>query len=312
MNSSLEIPGYKIGVMLWRIAGRVVYRACRLSDGAEVSLETVDALYPKRHLVAEIRREASITQQLSEIDGVRKIHQLLPHGSGNLVLVADLYDSTLSQQLAECNGQGLPLNQVIEIALSLVDTLGAIHNRNIVHKALAPQHILFNTANSHVAIAGLTIASELDQERQAAQLPKQLAGTLPYMSPEQTGRMNRDLDYRSDYYSLGVLLFELLTGQRPFRADDALEWVYSHICHLPPSPSALMPLLPEVISEIVLKLLAKCPEERYQSFEGLRHDLKRCANLLAQKKPIKTFVLAEKMLWKNFWSRKAFMVAKKS
>ena len=300
MNSSLHLLDYNVGPMLWRAAGRVVYRAHRLSDGVEVALETIDAQYPDRNLVANLRRESSITQRLNEIDGVRKIHSVLPHGSGNLVLVGDLYDCTLEQLLAQSAGQGLPLAQVLDIGLSLIDTLGRIHHRNIVHKALASQHVLINTSKGDIALAGLAIASELDQELQSAKLPKQLAGSLPYMSPEQTGRMNRDLDYRSDYYSLGILLFELLTGQRPFEAKDALEWVYSHICRLPPSPNLLIPQLPDVISEIVLKLLAKCPEARYQSFKGLKHDLKRCADMLANGKPIESFVLGEKDVVQKF------------
>lgn len=286
--------------MLWRGAGRVVYRAYRVSDGVEVALETIDAQYPDRNLVASLRREASITQQLCEIDGVRKIHNVLPHGSGNLVLVGDLYNCTLEQLLARSAGQGLPLLQVLDIGLRLTDTLGRIHHRDIVHKALAPQHVLLNTSNGDVALAGLAIASELDQELQSVQLPRQLEGTLPYMSPEQTGRMNRDLDYRSDYYSLGIVLFELLTGQRPFEAKDTLEWVYSHICRLPPSPSSLLPQLPEIISEIVLKLLAKCPEERYQNFESLKYDLKHCADALTQGKPIEPFLLGNKGVVQKF------------
>lgn len=291
MDSSLKVPDYNVGSILWRSAGRVVYLAQRLGDGAEVALETIDAQYPDRNLVAGLRREASITQLLSEVDGVRKINSVLSHGSGNLALVCDLYDCTLDQLLVQSNGQGLPLARVLDIGLSLIDTLGRIHHRDIVHKALAPQHVLINSSNGNIALAGLAIASELDQELQSAQLPKQLEATLPYMSPEQTGRMNRDLDYRSDYYSLGILLFELVTGQHPFEAKDALEWVYAHICRLPPSPNLLLPKLPGVISEIILKLLAKCPEERYQNSEGLKHDLKRCADLLVQGKPIRSFAL---------------------
>ncbi len=294
MNSSLKLLDYKVDSVLWKISGRVVYRAHRLSDGVEVLLETIDAQYPERNLVAGLRREALITQQLSEIDGVRKIYSVLPHGSGNLVLVTDYYDNTLEQLLAKSAGQGLPLAQVLEISLSLIDTLGNIHHKGIVHKALSPQHVLINTSNGDIALAGLAFASELDQELQSVQLPTQLEEILPYISPEQTGRMNRNLDYRSDYYSFGILLFELLTGQRPFEAKDALDWVYTHICNLPPSPNILLPKLPEIISEIVLKLLAKCPEARYQNSEGLKYDLKCCADFIAQGKPIEPFVLGEK------------------
>lgn len=300
MNNSLQLLEYNIGCVLWRTSGRIVYRANRLSDGAECSLETIDAQYPERNLVAGLRREALITQQLSDIKGVRKIHDVLSHGSGNLVLVTDLYDRTLKQLLAQSGEHGLPLTQVLEISLSLINTLGRIHQQNIVHKALSPQHVLINTVSGDIALDGLAFASELDQELQSAKLPQQSEETLPYISPEQTGRMNRDVDYRSDYYSFGILLFELLTGQHPFEAKDALDWVYTHICRLPPSPNTLRPQLPDVISKIVLKLLAKCPEERYQNIESLKYDLTRCADHLAQGKPIETFAVGEKGIVQKF------------
>lgn len=300
MNSSLQLQGYNIGSLLWRSAGRVVYQAQRQSDGAEVALETIDAQYPDRNLVADLRREASITQLLSDIDGVRKINSVHSYGSGNLVLVGDFYNCTLEQRLNQSAGQGLPLGQVLEISMSLVNTLGQIHDRDIVHKALAPQHVLINSSNGNIALAGLAIASELDQELQSTQLPKQLEETLPYMSPEQTGRMNRDLDFRSDYYSLGILLFKLLTGKLPFQATDTLEWVYAHICRIPPSPNRFLPELPEVISEIILKLLAKCPEERYQNSESLQYDLQRCADLIVQGKAITSFALGKKGVVQKF------------
>lgn len=300
MNSNFTLLGYNVGPILWRTEGRVIYRAHRLSDGVEVALETVDAQYPDRNLVAGIRHEASIAQQLSETEGIRKIHEVLPHGTGNLVLVCDFYDTSLKQLLIQSSGKGLPLTQVLDIALCLVDTLGRIHRRDIVHKALAPQHVLINTSSGDIKLAGFAIASELTQERQVAQLSKQLVGTLPYMSPEQTGRMNRDLDYRSDYYSLGILLYELLTGDRPFEASDALQWVYSHICCLPTSPKTLLPHIPDVISEIILKLLAKCPEARYQNGDGLKYDLMRCAEQLAQGEPITPFVIGERDVVEQF------------
>lgn len=294
MNHELQIPGYSIDSILWRTSQRIVYRARQLSNDAEVALETIDAEYPEGSLVAQLQREAVITQRLSEIAGVRNIYSVLPHSSGNLVLVADCYDCTLAQMLKHKAGQGLPILQALEISLSIIDTLEAIHQRGIVHKALAPEHILINTANGQIVLAGLEFSSELDQELQPTQMARQLDEQLAYISPEQTGRMNRDLDYRSDYYSLGILIYELLTGQRPFEAQDALDWVYKHICTLPMSPCVLNTEIPSAIGEIVLKLLAKCPEERYQNLMSLKYDLNHCADLLAQKKPVDSFKLGQK------------------
>ena len=271
--AGLQLPGYEVGSVLYRYPGRVVYRARRLPDHTTVAVETLDAEYPERQQVARIRREGTIAQRLAEVEGVRKVHAVLPHGSGNLALVGELYETTLGTYIAREGSNGLPLAQVLEIALQLATVLSGIHARDIVHKALAPWHVLLDTATGAIALSGFGIASELEQERQAVQIARHLEGPLPYMSPEQTGRMNRDLDYRSDYYSLGVLLFELLTGKRPFQANDLLEWVHGHISRLPPAPHELSPQVPEAVSAIVLKLLAKNPEARYQSTEGLMHDL---------------------------------------
>ncbi|MEJ2403661.1 MAG: diguanylate cyclase [Candidatus Thiodiazotropha sp.] len=286
--------------MLYRSIGRVVYKAYRDADGTELAVETLEAEYPDRQQVAGIRREWLITQRLSEVEGVRKVYDLLPHGSGNLALVGELYEDTLDAHLSKAGGEGLPLVEALEIALQLVRALGGIHTRDIVHKALTPRHVLFNQDTGMIALSGFNIASELDQERQAVQMSRHLEGPLPYISPEQTGRMNRDLDYRSDYYSLGVLLFELLTGTRPFQADDLLEWVYGHISCLPPDPHVIAPTVPEAVSAIVLKLLSKNPEARYQSTEGLTHDLARCADRLAAGRVIEPFVLGEKDVVQKF------------
>ncbi|CAA0100228.1 Phytochrome-like protein cph2 [BD1-7 clade bacterium] len=297
MRSELQIPGYTIGTRMWRYAGRAVYRARLNSEGGdapELAIETLDTYYPDRKQVAAIRREGAIVEQLQHIDGVRQIHKVLPHGSGNLALITDFYDSTLALLLAESGGKGLPVIQVLTIAQRLVRTLEAIHSKDIVHKALTPQNILYNSRSGVIVLAGFGIASELDQERQTAHLTSQPEGPLAYMSPEQTGRMNRDLDYRSDYYSLGILLFELLTGERPFKANNSLEWVHNHISRIPPAPNEIASHVPAMVSAIVLKLLAKCPEERYQSASGLLHDISRCLDCVSHEEACEPFVLGEK------------------
>jgi len=300
-ETDLQLPGYEIGTVLRREGGRVVYRARRLDDApvVEVAVETLDAEYPDRQQVAVIRREGLIAQRLAEVDGVHKVYTILPHGSGNLALVGELFESSLRSLLNQVNGP-LPLTEVLDISLLLVRTLGDIHAHDIVHKALTPGRVLFDPATGTTALAGFGIASELDQERQAVQMSRRIDGPLPYMSPEQTGRMNRDLDYRSDYYSLGVVLFELLTGKRPFQADTLLEWVHSHISRMPPAPHEIAPTVPEAVSAIILKLLAKSPEERYQSAEGLMHDLAHCADALAVGREIEPFELGKKDVVQKF------------
>ncbi|MCU7841572.1 MAG: diguanylate cyclase [Candidatus Thiodiazotropha sp. (ex Troendleina suluensis)] len=289
MSANLQLPGYEVDAVLHRTNGRVLYRGVRLDDSTDVAVMTLDAEYPDRQQVAELKHDGTIAGKLNDINGVLKVHALLTHGSGNLALVCEPMSSSLKTRLAETDGHGLPLWEVLDIAWRLARTLGEIHSRDIVHKALTPGRVLFDPASGEIRLAGFGIASELEQERQGSQMSRRLEGPLPYISPEQTGRMSRDLDYRSDYYSLGVLLFELLTGQRPFQADTVLEWVYSHISRLPPSPHELSSTVPEAVSAIVLKLLAKNPEERYQSAGGLEADLARCSDELAAKGTIQPF-----------------------
>ncbi|WP_332874009.1 diguanylate cyclase [Amphritea pacifica] len=295
-----QLPGYQPEAIISRADGRVVYRARSAVDGAVVAVETLDAEFPDRQQVAEIRREGEIAQRLADVAGVRKVYAVISHGSGNLALVCEPFDQSLRSHLALRGGGGLPLAECLEIALSLAHTLGGIHSRDIVHKALTPGNVLFNPLNGATGLAGFGIASELDQERQALQMSRQLEGPLPYISPEQTGRMNRDLDYRSDYYSLGVLLFELLTGQQPFQADNVLEWVHSHISQIPPAPHEIDPEVPEAVSAIILKLLSKSPEARYQSAGGLIHDLSYCADRLAAGQLVDPFELGRKEVVQKF------------
>ena len=294
MQSELQLPGYTISFCLWRKSGRAAYRARRLSDGADVCIETLDTEYPDRRQVATLNHEASVASRLDGVKGVRRIHDILPHGSGNLALVTDLCERSLASIMADSHNSRLPILQVLEIARALVQILSDIHARDIVHKSLTPDNVLFDSRNGALALSGFNIASELGQERQAKQLPNQSEAALAYMSPEQTGRMNRSLDYRSDYYSLGLLLFELLTGQPPFTASNTLEWVHSHISRLPPAPHTVFEDIPEALSAIVLKLLAKSPEERYQSSLGLLHDLSRCTAAIEQNQPLPPFKLGRK------------------
>lgn len=294
MQSNLQLPGHQLVSCLWRHDGRAGYHARRLCDGVDVSIETLDTEYPDRRQVAALHHEASLCARLEGVEGVRRIHQLILHGSGNLAIVTDFYNRSLASLLDEQQHQAQPLPRVLNIAQHLVQILGNIHTRDIVHKALAPHNVLFTGDHGPLTLTGFSIASELGQERQARQLSGQSERSLAYISPEQTGRMNRSLDYRSDYYSLGVLLFELLTGQKPFVANSTLEWVHNHISRLPPAPDTLAPDIPEAVSAILLKLLAKSPDDRYQSSEGLLHDLSRCAEALEQGHHLATFPLGEK------------------
>src|SRR5262249_19862401 len=154
--------------------------------------------------------------------------------------------------------------------------LAALHKCGLIHKDVKPGNVLINQATGAVRLTGFGIASRLRREHQPPEPPEFIAGTLPYMSPEQTGRMNRSIDSRSDLYGLGVTLYEMVTGHRPFAASEPLEWVHCHIARIPVSPHERVPSVPAGISAVVMKLLAKTPEARYQTAAGVETDLRRC------------------------------------
>jgi PAS domain S-box-containing protein len=164
----------------------------------------------------------------------------------------------------------------LRIGISLANALGHLHRRGIVHKDIKPANVLVNSATGQVWLTGFGIASRVPRDRQAPEPAEFLEGTLPYMAPEQTGRMNRSIDSRSDLYSLGVTLYQMLTGSLPFAASDPMEWVHCHIARKPEPPSERLENVPAPVSAIIMKLLAKTAEERYQTAAGVESDLQRC------------------------------------
>src|SRR5258708_8536582 len=173
-------------------------------------------------------------------------------------------------------GHPLDLAFYLRMAIGLSKVVDHIHQRGVIHKDIKPANVLVNSVTGQCWLRGFGIASRLPRERQSAETPEFIAGTLAYMAPEQTGRMNRSIDSRSDLYSLGVTLYEMLTGSLPFTASDPMAWVHCHIARKPIPPSERLKNIPAPVSAIVMKLLAKAAEDRYQTAAGLEHDLLRC------------------------------------
>ena len=180
------------------------------------------------------------------------------------------------EPLARLLGRPTAMPQFLRLAVGLAAALRQLHGRGLIHKDIKPAHVLVNWATSQVWLMGFGIASRLPRERQAPAPPESIAGTLAYMAPEQTGRMNRSIDSRSDLYSLGVTLYQMLTGSLPFTASDPMEWVHCHIARQPVPPSERVEKIPAPVSHIIMKLLAKTAEERYQTAAGVERDLRRC------------------------------------
>ena len=173
-------------------------------------------------------------------------------------------------------GQALELPRFFRLAVGVSAALGKLHQRGLIHKDIKPANILFDSATGDVWLKGFGIASRLTRERQPPQSPEVIAGTFAYMAPEQSGRMNRSVDSRSDLYALGVTLYQIVTGELPFTAADPMEWVHCHIARQPVPPEERSENVPRPVSAIVMKLLAKTAEERYQTASGVETDFRRC------------------------------------
>ncbi len=267
------LTGYSVQHEIYRGRRRVVYRGSRTSDGLAVIIKTASDEFPVPAELAALRREYDILTSL-QFDGVARPVELATHRDRVALVLEDAGGATL-KSLAASGPQ--PVALVLAIGVQLATVLGELHRRGILHKDVNPNNILVYPVSGRMTLTDFGIASRLSSEQQAPSHPQHLEGTIAYMSPEQTGRMNRDVDYRTDFYSLGVTLYEALTGRLPFDSPDPLEVIHGHIARLPEPPGVRRSDVPEPLSQLVMRLLAKAPEERYQSARGLRADLARFA-----------------------------------
>jgi PAS domain S-box-containing protein len=227
----------------------------------ETSLGSVERLEHEYALKAEL-----------EVDWAARPIALTHYNGGMALVLEDPGGTPLDRLL----GRPLEISHFLRIAIPLAGVLRQMHLRGLIHKDIKPANILVNAASGGVWLTGFGIASRLPRERQGPAPPEVIAGTLAYMAPEQTGRMNRSVDSRSDLYALGVTFYEMLTGQLPFTAADPMEWVHCHVARQPVPPNEQGAGVPGPLSAIVMKLLAKTVEERYQTAAGIEADLRRC------------------------------------
>ncbi len=267
------LRGYQLESLLYDGQNSRVYRATRERDGRRVVVKLPRSGRFAQQRRARLRHEFEILRQLDD-PAVIKALGLERFDGGEALILEDFGGVSLRER-----GRGdepMAVGEFLRLALRITAGLAVIHARGVVHRDIKPSNILMNPASGRVAIADFSIASQLSRERQGLAGASALEGTLAYMSPEQTGRMNRSVDYRSDYYSLGVTCYQLLTCSVPFAFDDPAALVHAHIAREPEEPRARRPGLPRALSELVLKLMAKSAERRYQSARGITADLERC------------------------------------
>ncbi len=288
----LDLAGYQIGSLLYRSAASVVQRARRISDARPVVLKVLAEEYPSPERIARFKREFEITRLVQNEATVEAV-DLQRVGRRWVMVLEDCGgDSLRAQGLA---GK-LDLRSYLELAISLTRAVEELHSRGLIHKDLTPANIVYNRATRALKIIDFGISSLRDREEQSFGSPELIDGTLSYISPEQTGRMNRVVDSRSDLYTLGVTLYELWLGRLPFRDPDPLTLVHSQIAKRPLAPIDIEPRTPQALSDILLKLLAKDADARYQTARGLRADLDRLLRLHTESPSahLPTFPLAKR------------------
>jgi PAS domain S-box-containing protein len=259
---------------LWDDGERKCYRVWRRStEGTRRPyLATLpSAEHPTRASLDRLAHEYGLKNQLDGAWAVRPLE--LVRERGTTMLVLEYHDG---EPLDRLIARPVEPGGFLRVAVALASALVRLHERGLVHKDIKPGNILVDPTGDRVWLMGFGVASRLTREHQAPEPPELIAGTLSHMAPEQTGRMNRSIDSRSDLYSLGVTLYQALTGSLPFTATDPLEWVHCHIARMPVPPSLRVADVPPQLSAIIMKLLAKTPEERYQTAAGVGRDLRRC------------------------------------
>ena len=265
------IDGYTITETLRENDRFVLQRASRRGDSRPVILKRPSAEHPSPETLRLLEHEWEITRTLPPSLALRPLS--LERSAGSLALVLeDDHGVALSRLL----GSPMSTGRFLRLAVQAAAALEELHEHGVIHKDIRPDNIIVDAETGQSKLTGFGIASLLPREYQPARSPSMIEGSLAYMSPEQTGRMNRAVDHRTDLYSLGITFYEMLTGTLPCRAADPLEWVHFHIARAPRPPKELVPCVPGQVSAIVLQLLSKVAEDRYQTAHGLRHDLLTC------------------------------------
>ncbi|HBB36113.1 MAG TPA: serine/threonine-protein kinase PknK, partial [Cyanobacteria bacterium UBA9273] len=282
------IPGYQIVGKLHESAKSLVFRVQRDGDRSAAILKVLKQEYPTPEQMARFKLEYDTTRNL-DIAGVIKTYGLEKYERSLVMVLEDFGGESLNRWR---DRQKIPLAKFFPLAIQVTEILGKIHAANIIHKDINPSNIVFNPATGQVKIIDFGISTVLSRENPLPSNPHVLEGTLAYMSPEQTGRMNRAMDYRTDFYSLGATFYELLSDRLLFETTDAMELVHCHIAKQPTPLQELNSEIPLVLAELVMKLLAKNAEDRYQSAWGIKADLEACWQQLQANGNIKPFPLA--------------------
>jgi PAS domain S-box-containing protein len=278
--------------ILWEDGERIVRRGWRRDDHGKrhaVLIVLPAADRPTRASLDRLAHEYELREELDAAWALRPLD--LVHDAGRTALILE---DVNGEPLDRLLGAPMEVGRFLDLAIAIAAAVTKLHQRSLVHKDIKPPNILVNSTTDAVRLTGFGIASRLARERQSPHPPETIAGTLAYMAPEQTGRMNRSIDSRSDLYALGVTFYQMLTGALPFSAADAMEWVHCHLARRPAPPADRVGAIPHIISAIVMKLLSKRAEDRYQTAAGLESDLRRCQTEWRTQRRVDDFPLGQR------------------
>ncbi|MGB3509934.1 MAG: AAA family ATPase, partial [Microcoleaceae cyanobacterium] len=287
---------YQLNDQIYESDNSLVFRGTKKLDNQPIILKILKENYPTPSELTRYRQEYEITSYFS-INSIIKAYELHRYENSLVIVLEDFGGESLKLLLDK---RKLSLEEFITITIKITEGLVEIHKANIIHKDINPSNIVYNTQTEQLKIIDFGISTRLSQEFLTVIPFNQLEGTLAYIAPEQTGRMNRGIDYRSDFYSLGVTFYELLTNQLPFATTDVMELVHCHIAQQPLPVHELTSDIPLTISNIISKLLAKTSEERYQSAWGIKADLETCLHQLKTLGKISQFPLASQDISDKF------------
>ncbi|MCL2931603.1 MAG: AAA family ATPase [Trichodesmium sp. MAG_R03] len=292
----IKNKNYQIIEKIYDNANSLIYRAILNQDNQATILKILKENYPTASELTRYKQEYEIIRSLN-VDSIIKAYKLERIDNSLVMFLEDFGGEPLELLVSKSQ---LSLEKFLTIAIKITEGLAAIHQANIIHKDINPSNLLYNPQTEQLKIIDFGISTRLSQEFLTILPPHQIEGTLAYIAPEQTGRINRGIDYRSDFYSLGVTFYELLTNQLPFPTTDLIELVHCHIAQRPLSPRELNPNIPNSVSNIIIKLLAKAPEERYQNALGIKADLETCLNQLKSRGKISQFILGSQDISEKF------------
>ncbi|MEG4046181.1 AAA family ATPase [Microcoleus sp. Pol17_C1] len=304
MNAIANLPDYQITEQLYTGTRTLVYRGIRTSDQQPVAIKLLRNEYPNFNELVQFRNQYTIAKNL-DFPSIVKPLTLELYGNGYALVMEDFGGISLSDYLQTATDENphfqyLPLAEFLRISLKVTEILHYLYQNRVIHKDIKPANILIDPATKKIQLIDFSIASLLPRETQEIQNTNDLEGTLAYLSPEQTGRMNRGIDYRSDFYSLGMTFYKLLTGTLPFKSEDAMELVHCHLAKQPIPIHQIHSEIPLVLSEIVSKLIAKNAENRYQTALGIKHDLEICLAQLQTTGTIEPFEIGKRDISDRF------------